>query len=248
MDRSLWTRSLSKVSCPPWPCPVCGSGTLALVPKTLRYEETAISKRQRIHEDWDPDWIETIFTAWAKCRHPSCNHTFVIAGNGGLETVMGPEGIDYDEYFSPMICHPMPNLINIPKNCPDEIKTELGTAFALFWAHRAACAGRIRVALEYLMDFLKIPKKKKKGKRFRNLSLHNRIDAFAKKQKILGPELMALKWLGNTGSHTTGVSRGDLLDAFEIMEHVLDEIINKRSEKISKMSKNLTKKHSKKSK
>jgi hypothetical protein len=37
---------------------------------------------------------------------------------------------------------------------------------------------------------------------------------------------MALKWLGNTGTHTSAVTRDDLLDAFEILDHALVELID----------------------
>jgi hypothetical protein len=54
---------------------------------------------------------------------------------------------------------------------------------------------------------------------------------------------MALKWLGNTGTHSAEVSEDDLLDAFEILEHALIEIIEKRSTKVAELAKKLTKKH-----
>ena len=55
---------------------------------------------------------------------------------------------------------------------------------------------------------------------------------------------MALKWLGNTGSHGSKVNVEDLLDAFEILEHTLSEIIENKSKKIATLAVNLTKKYS----
>lgn len=54
---------------------------------------------------------------------------------------------------------------------------------------------------------------------------------------------MALKWLGNAGSHDRTVSKSDLLDAFEILEHALAEIIDRRSAKVAELAKKLAKKH-----
>lgn len=182
MNRSLWTQTLSKTSCPAWPCPVCRKGTVALVPKSLIYEETVESKRAHKHPEWDPDWIEYTFTAWAECRHPSCKQRFAIGGTGGVGPEIAPDGgFGWEEYFSPKMCYPMPDMVDFPAKCPDAVKEELRTAFAIFWSHPAACAGRLRVALECLMDHLGVPRRKKdKSSKYFDLSLHTRIDAFAK--------------------------------------------------------------------
>jgi hypothetical protein len=218
---------------------------LALVQKSLVYKETVGSKRAHNDEAWDPEWIEYAFTAWAECRHPTCKQEFAIAGKGGVEPEIGAdEDYGWEEYFVPMICQPMPDMIDIAAKCPNEVKHELRSAFALFWSRPAACAGRIRVALECLMNHLGVPKRKReKNGKYSDLSLHSRIDTFAKSQPTAGPQLMALKWLGNTGSHNAEVSKDDLLDAFEIMEHALGEIIDKRSAKVAELAKKLTKKH-----
>lgn len=137
MNRSLWTQTLSKTS-----CPVCKNGSLAHVQKLLVYHETIESKGAHNHESWDPDWISYTFTAWAECRHPTCKQDFAIAGTGGVCPEIGADGdYEWEEYFVPMICQPMPDIVEIPAKCPKEVKDEL----------RAACAGRIRVALESLM-------------------------------------------------------------------------------------------------
>ena len=245
MNRSLWTESLTNASCPAWPCPTCSKGSLALVQKSLTFKETIESERARHHDDWDPDWIDYIFTAWAECRYPPCKQRFAIAGTGGIDPTYGPEGdTEWENYFSPKMCHPMPDIFTLPTKCPEEVKQELRASFALFWSNRAACAGRIRVALECLMTHLGVPKRKKNAKgKFFELSLHARIDAFAASAPTIGPQLIALKWLGNSGSHDGEVSKNDLLDAFEILEHALGEIIDQRSAKVAALAKKLTKKH-----
>ncbi len=245
MNRSLWTESLTKVSCPAWPCPTCSKGSLALVQKSLTFKQTIESQRACRHAEWDPDWISYIFTAWAECQHPPCKERFAIVGIGGVEPAFGPEGeTDWEDFFSPKMCHPMPEIINIPTKCPAEVRAELLAAFALFWSNYAASAGRIRVALECLMTHMGVPKRRKsaKGKYF-ELNLHTRIDACAASMPTIGQQLIALKWLGNSGSHDGKVNGNDLLDAFEILEHTLGEIIDRRSKKVAALAKKLTKKH-----
>lgn len=247
MDRSLWTSALTKTWCPAWPCPVCQQGTLALVPKSLTYKETIESKNAHDHEGWDPEWIGYTFTVWAECRHLSCKQQFAIAGTGGVGPELTEDGYQYEDYFSPEICLPMPDMFAFPAKCPDAVQEELRAAFALFWSQPNACAGRIRVALECLMDYLGVQKRRRDahGKYF-DLSLHARIDAFAKSEPTTGPQLMALKWFGNAGSHKHKVNQNDLLHAFEIMEHALSEVIEQRSARVAKLAKELTKKHARK--
>lgn len=245
MNRYIWTQEFTEHSCPPWPCSVCDKGTLTLIKNSLISKETVESVRSHGHEDFDFDWIAYVFTAWAQCTHPSCKQEFAIAGIGGVAPqYLSEEEWGYDDYFTPRFCNPMPDIFKFPSKCPEDVKNELSAAFSLFWSNRAACAGRLRVSLEYLMNHIGIPKRKKgtNGK-FSELTLHARIDAFAKSEPAIGSQLMALKWIGNTGSHDTFVSQYDLLDSFEIMEHALAEIIGGHSARVAALAKKLTKKH-----
>jgi Domain of unknown function (DUF4145) len=243
MDRSLWTRSIDAHSCPPWPCPECGAGTLALTPKTLVHEETVASAKAHADDNFDPEWIKYSFTAWAKCSNARCKQTFALAGSGGVSQEYQSDGDwDWEDYF--LACYPMPDIFVIPSKCSPDIAESLRAAFSVFWSSPEACAGRIRVALEQIMNHLAVPKRKKnQNGRFSDLTLHARIDAFAGKEPLIGSQLMALKWLGNAGSHESSVSKADLLDAFEILEHALSEIIERRSDRVAQLAKKLVKKH-----
>ena len=87
------------------------------------------------------------------------------------------------------------------------------------------------------MDNLKVQRRfrTRKGE-IRPLTLHGRIEIFRKKQPELGAALLAAKWLGNEGAHPAEVRRSDLLDAFELVSHVLDEVILKKGERIRKLA------------
>jgi uncharacterized protein DUF4145 len=245
MIREIWTRRMTKTVCPRWPCPTCGEGHLTLVRNSLNFKENEDSQACHTHPEWEPDWIENTFTAWAKCRNPSCEESFALAGSGSVAFIQtGPDDWATQEYFQPLICHPMPRMIEFPRKCPKEVRERLEEAFKLFWIDKAACAGRIRVALQELMNILGIQNRKKASNgKLVDLSLLGRIEIFAKKNHDLGIQLMALKWLGNTGSHSHAVDSKDLLDAMEIMEHALMEIIEKRREKVAKLAKGLQKRH-----
>jgi hypothetical protein len=211
-------------------------------------EETVASKRAQRTEEWGPELIDLVFTAWAECKHPTCKQRFALSGIGGLDQAFVDDGeggkFEWEKYYVPTTCNPMPHIIEIPAQCPKDVREEIQASFSLFWANPPASAGRMRVALECLMTHLGVPKRRKsQNGRFHDLNLHGRIDFFTQKNRTAGAQLMALKWLGNAGSHDSNVSRRDLLDAFEILEHALDEVLNERSAKVAALAKKLTKKH-----
>lgn len=242
MNKSLWTKYITTTYCPGWECPICGEGKIALVPTTLTYKETAASVKEfQNNPHFDPECTQYRFTVWGRCSLTSCHQKFAIAGRGGLSMEQDINGrMTFENYFYPEYCSPMPHIIAIPKNCPDEIKQELIASFSLFWLDHAACVGRVRVSLELLMDYAQIPKIKAKNKKLR---LHDRIELYKQNDPQNGSQLMALKWLGNTGSHESQVSKNDILIGFEILEHTLEEIFENPKEKIAILAKKLEEKH-----
>jgi uncharacterized protein DUF4145 len=247
MKRYLWNSSISENSCPPWECSACSNGTLRLKKESLQYEETRESKRSRSDEEFDANWIEYSFTAWANCNNQNCMQSYAISGLGGVEPrYTGEDEWDYFDAFYPKSIHPTLNIITIPSKCPREVKEELKKAFSLYWANNEACTSRIRVALEHLLSHIGIPKQKtdENGKST-NINLHTRIETYAKDEPQLGQHLMALKWIGNTSSHDGAISHGELIDAFEILEYVLSEIIQGNSKRIASLARKLAEKHGK---
>jgi hypothetical protein len=246
MERSLWKAILTSDRCPAWPCPICNRGILKLVPKSLTRYETATSKAGHGEDEFDESWVDYVFSAWAKCTHFSCGQDFALSGKGGVEPTMSEEGeIEYDDYFELKHCCPMPDIISLPKTCPDEVKIELRASFQLFFLNKAACVGRIRTALERLMDFVGIPARRRAKGRILSIALHERIEIYSRKKRALGDRLMAIKWLGNTAVHTGALSSGEILDGYEILEHTLSEIIENKSARIDKLAKALSKRHGK---
>jgi hypothetical protein len=218
-----------------------------LVRDTLVFEETVTSKREHGHDDWDPDWIRYNFTAWAECTHPACKQKFSLSGTGSVGSFGGPEGeLEYADTFDPHACNPMPEVIDIPSKCPEGVERELRASFELFLMNVDACANRIRASVEQFMDHCGIKRRaKNKHGKFYELSLHKRIEIFAEKNPDIGKQLMALKWLCNAGSHKTALSKRDLLDACEIIEHALAEIIGQRTMRIRTLAKQLERKYGK---
>jgi hypothetical protein len=135
-------------------------------------------------------------------------------------------------------------MFSIPTRCPEGVANEIRAAFTVFWCDSAGAANHLRIAVEQFMGWLGIPARRRdKSGKYREARLHERIELFQKRKPTLGGLLMALKWLGNTGSHEGGVPRDDLLDAFEVFEHALAELIDRRSAKIARLARRLSKKH-----
>ena len=243
MQKEIWKSSIGDEKCPPWPCPSCGAGVVTIEPGSFKHAPTKASLADSDEDWWGPENVVHSFVAWGKCSNASCAEGFSLSGTGSVEVGPDEQGSpEYQDYFELRYCHPSLRLIDLPKQCPQGVSDSLAYAFALYWVDRPATAGRIRVAVERLLDHLGVPSKTTNGG---YLSLDKRIDAFSKGDPVIGAHLMALKWLGNVGSHTDYVSTDDLLDAFEILEHVLGEVIDKKSASIAKLAASITAKYGK---
>jgi hypothetical protein len=241
MNKSLWNAWFTDQSCPAWPCPSCKAGVLVLTNGSLKQTATQESFAHQDEDWWGPDQVVYSFTAWAQCSNKNCNEEFALSGVGGVEQVPDENyNSNYVDYFQIRHCHPTLEIITLPKNCPDLVRDAVNAAFCVYWQDRPSSAGRIRVALERLLDHLGISGTNENGK---FLTLDKRIDVFSQSDPANGAQLLAVKWLGNVGSHTIDVQVDDLLAAFEVFEHVLSEVIDKKSASIAKLAADLTAKY-----
>ena len=109
----------------------------------------------------------------------------------------------------------------IPVRAPIKLRSQIESAFVLSWGDYDACLNRLRLCLETLLDLLKVPRSlTRKGKR-NKLTLHRRVELAQNKIPAVRPFLMASKHLGDAGSHTIGLTRADVFDAFELLEAVV---------------------------
>ncbi len=238
VNRSLWLAHFDASTPPRWPCPACG-GSLQYTTDTLSIRETKESRLARAHEDWDPEWTERRFTCVLECSRKECGETVAVVGNE--KTSFGWQGEDEEgetRSLSPLLAVPMPRVFDVPDKCPPPILIELEKSFALIWLDPASAANHARAAVELLMDYLGVRKVEiTKGDRKRKyLSLHRRIILFQKREPALGSALLAVKWIGNSGSHPSGVQVLDIFDAYDILEHALEELIGRRSYSLRRLA------------
>jgi hypothetical protein len=152
-------------------------------------------------------------------------------------------GTTWEERFRPKFAWPMPSVFSIADDCPRRVAVEIRASFGSLWSDQPAAASRLRVALEYLLDEIGIRRRRRVTKGFETLSLHQRIELLSKAQPEVAANLMAIKCLGNTGSHESSVALDDLLKAYEIMEHALDTLLGQRAKRAASLAKDLTRRH-----
>lgn len=251
VQRYIWTRTFT--NWPRLPCPNCKIGTLKIVKDSISKSETAASKAAHGREDWDPEWITKRFNAILSCANPACEDTVFACGkievrSDYYEDHGGAPNFTYADYYCPRFFEPSPPVFPIPNECPKEVGDELKKAFALMWADVGSSGNRLRVAVEALMNERKIQKRAKiktgrNAGKYRELSVHERIEKFAAKHEDAATQLMAIKWLGNIGSHAAleVLTHNDLLDAFEHFEYALDLVYVKKAIALVKRAKQIIK-------
>jgi hypothetical protein len=243
MDRKLWVERFSPDgSTAPWPCPACGQLNLTAISSSVHTYEGRESARYRSYEEWEPGWIEARFICMLQC---ACEEYVSVTGRHGVEEGISSEPnnpeayphVDYEDYYEPLFFHPALRIVNVPKQVPRDVRDQLIQSFAMFWCDLDACANRIRTSIEKLLNHRGVKRTTLTSKKKRiRLNLHDRIELFGKSGDPLAMHLMALKRLGNAGSHSSPMTRDDILDAYEIMEFVLHEMFDQPAKRVSSIS------------
>ncbi len=228
-----WLMPFAPKEAPDWPCPTCKLGSLMPVEKSMAAYETKLSREASNNEDWTPEWREEVASLALRCARPGCGEYVLVAGHLGQKQVEGYE--TFVAEFRPSYVQPSPDLFNLPPDCPSKIAEQLRLTFSLFWLDAPAAANSVRSAVERLLDHLRIAKTAPGGRKTR-LSLHARIERYQKLNPELGDTLMAVKWIGNEGSHSRELTRPDLVKAFEMLSYVLDKIFDNRATRVAKMA------------
>jgi Domain of unknown function (DUF4145) len=241
-DSELWGRKFSSSNVPALPCPSCAKGNLQYDKRQFWKVEPRYSADARSHEDWEPSWISERFTMFLKCDVATCGEVVVVSGSTSVEEVDDEEfGPALESLLIPTSMAPPPPIIQVPEKTPKAVKDELQLAFQLFWADLGASATKIRTSVERLMDHFKVSRFKRARGKLQPIALYSRIEAFiAKNGKVVHKDhLHALRVVGNVGTHSNAATRSDVLEAFQIYEHALDELIGKKSAIIAKLAKKL---------
>ncbi|KFC20416.1 DUF4145 domain-containing protein [Chryseobacterium sp. FH1] len=245
MDLNIWTKRYfdenSKIE---WPCPSCNTSSLNLIKEKLHHEETASSKKFRSeNEDWEIEWIQLVFNGQLTCKN--CGEVVFFTGTGNPEhtgyydQVLDEYNDQYTNFFTPTFFQPLIKLFNIPDKCSEELLMEIENSFKLFWCDLPSCANKIRISLEILMNEQGVKKFEIRGGKRVPISLHKRIENYNHSE--IKDLLLAIKWIGNTGSHIGDIETIDILEAYRLLEFSLNKIYNDEIKELKKITKEINK-------
>jgi len=221
MNRDIWkSKSLDEN----YQCPHCKKGYL----KIGDYNEIQTLQSKRDDEEIQHDGMEAgsnvqYYYFWAYLNCNKCSETVLCSGESSDSIYF--DGNDDEpskfELMIPKIFMPTLEIISVPPKTPDKLKEEIYKSFELFWINESSCANSIRKVLEYFMDEQGIPRTdiNKKEEEYR-LGLHKRLDKF---KKVNSKLLIAVKYIGNAGSHSD-TTIDYILDGYELLEYVLNLI------------------------
>lgn len=246
MDRKIFKLPFIEKGPTKFPCPVCNNGMLEIKKDTLSYAETRESTKAHRHEEWDPEWIEYLFSCLLVCS--TCEDTVSCSGTGGVneyyfENEDGQPDRDYQSLFSPKFFIPPLVVFETPDGTPVLVDQELGKSFSLLFCDASSAANHVRISLEHLLTHLKVKRYNTRGGKRVFLSLHSRIDLLPQKHADIKDLFIAVKWLGNAGSHSNHeVTIDDVLDSYELMDDLLTEVFSKKRTRTAALAKRINKK------
>jgi hypothetical protein len=255
MNRDIWKKSFERHSLTSWVCPQCKIGYLAPISESYVIIETSESKKNHALEDFDPEWIRKKFICMFNCNNIKCNDIVAVCGESTINTEMYMEpGMDapdfrFHDIFYPKHFDPTPHIIIIPSSCPKTISDLIISSYSLYWSDIAACANRIRLVIESILTHYKIRRfgVNNRSKRYL-ISLNERIRLFRTKNNSIADSLMAIKWIGNEGSHSIKIIQDDLLDAYELLENSLSELFDNHSKRLERIKNEIIKRKGPRSK
>ncbi len=243
MDRKLYKLPFTKKGVSRYQCPSCNKGLLKIKEDTFHQQETKISREGHGHPAWDAEWITYIYSCLFECTNPDCKDIVSSSGKGSVEEKYffdeeGQPDRDFEEYFEPEYFTPHLKIFNIPEGAPEGVENEINKSFSLLFSDPSSSANHIRVALEHLLTHLKIRRFTTSNNKRHFLSLHNRIDLLPRKYHQIKDIFIAVKWLGNAGSHSNHeITLDDVFDSYELIIELLVEIFSNNRSKAKSLAK-----------
>ncbi|EEM4686846.1 TPA: DUF4145 domain-containing protein [Salmonella enterica subsp. enterica serovar Chester] len=224
-----------------WPCPECGQKTLQIITESFVIHDTHDTNKHS-SEDWfEPEMDRSIFSCMARCSRRQCGEVVACSGDSGWERQGWDDGTSDDGYYKwyhPKTFFPSLHPFELPAKCPEEIAEPLQASFSIFLMQPSAAANLIRISVERMLTAMGVAELKESGWR---IGLKKRLEKIPPLYKSFYEHLMAIKFLGDAGSHNYDkVKIKDIEDAFEIMDYVVNDLFSGRKESIEILTKRLS--------
>lgn len=208
-------------------CPTCQIGKLSVDPNKVLYQQTAESIRFQKMPEWDPEWVVYVFSALLTCNNTECNDVLCCSGVGTVQDHQyydneGRPNSDWLDVFEATIFTPNLQFFAFPDGLAESVASELNASFAVFFFDLDSAANHIRSSIELLLTELKVTRYKRvPNKKTHRYSLHQRIERLPPKYNDVKDMFMAIKLVGNQGSHGAGkVDKMLIYNAYEIIEQI----------------------------
>ena len=186
---------------------------------------------------------EERFSLQLICDNANCGEVVVVSGETLVIEFYNDENDrwEYSSQLCPRAMFPAPLIIDIPTQAPRNVRDNIRLASSHFWLDTSASANRLRASVEFLLDFLEIPRETVNATSgsTRRLDLNARIAHYELVNAEHAPSLTALRMIGNLGSHGEDVQQEAILDAFEIYEYTLDALCGQRKDRIEALRQKL---------
>lgn len=228
-----------------WPIIICPSCRRTSLEASVDDFESTVSLDARDFDEWEPDWVSGYFHGKLECPRIGCENRYVVAGTWNLEsageaTQSSTEG--FAKFYSVQYMLPGLPVMDFPVSVPEVVKEMTKTAGAILLVDPSAAANRIRSAIEALLDHQRVRKTSPRDKT-RRLTTHARIEIFQAKNQQAADHLMAMKWIGNVGSHERNtLPLGWVLDGMEHFARAVELVYDPTTDQLEKRAKMINKK------
>jgi len=247
MNKKTFISSFSEGQQPPWICPTCLAGNLHFIKNNFLHKEDFRSRKNSEEEDqFDPSRVTYVFSGLLRCTNDQCREIVSCSGTGTVEPIIFEDEFkqDYQDNFHAKYFEPPLRIINIPTSCPQEVSAPLEESFSMYFISPKATLNNVRIAIEQLLTKIGVKRYSLNKKRKRILlMLHDRIKLLPVKYDHLKDQMLAVKWIGNVGSHShEDVSSDNVLDTYEMVENILQEIYSPKAKALNQRAKKINKK------
>lgn len=241
MDRDSIKSSIIDLRYEEWKCPACRHGRLVAKELVKEWELDSSEKYREMGEGTPEDYRGS-FSGMLECNSSTCAEKVIVSGRVScFDVYQEDESGGHHELFynyHPAYFQPPVRLINVPVGTPYPVVEAVELASALLWADPPSCAGKVRIAIEHVLDHFEIQKTTVNKKNvIEPLKLDSRVKMFEQTHPEEAHLLMACKWIGNAGVHAESpLTFNDALDGLEILERVLTLLFDKKHENLKKLA------------
>lgn len=234
MDLTIFRKfEITPTEIPSLTCPVCDARPLGIVESSFNVVPDVSSPR--VYTDFEGDWEydesgeRGAFTIKVQCPNKRCGQILLVLGEqkpgyhqGHDERIGDYEGF-HPEFF-PLYFHPCLEIFKIPSATPPVMSRCIWRSFALFFADPDSAANHVRCCVEAFCDINGPPPPLKSDGTPKFVPLEKRLAQLPPTLAHHFDALLALKWMGNAGSHAYDLTHSNVVDTYSILSKLLRDL------------------------